>query len=544
MFPNTTHRLVHLPRNPPPKPDSELPRGECRYLHREAGQADRHRCICQSFSLDKQQPVGTSCECGHPAWVHVQQPMAAVTYEEHMALAEELRRFKQEQDRKLQNMQNELVKTQHELIAQRAQNTERERLFKMLEARLYQNMKDLKIELDDKMDGMIDQQHAFQRKLIDVEDATMEHELKFEKLEPRSEKKSRQLTPVPEASPNDDQSMDTAVEESPTPEKAEKPWSVKVTLVPRRSQQFAFDVDSKAHRRCQSRKLSQEIEFSSRDSANFHLTVDKAFSHVLKGRPWIPLIGYRAHNDYFGRIALRQLPPEISSGDLWDYFFLDHHCIAHDKMQGDILYIALRDSDLSWEEIKELPAVFGSSDSVWSHEVELDGPLPLGQKSNAPLGRLDRADLIYEYSPSPPPYTSQRNTLQPQPDAPADNRLATPLGVLATASASVLGHALNRHPTSQSATAQSLRSLGSTEDGSDDEHSHRDKIRKLRPKRSEPAMRTSHNHSNSGGSSHHQPTVYYSGRSKRKMPVREKTKEPLQFKLPNLLHHRNKEDAA
>ncbi|KAF4304843.1 hypothetical protein GTA08_BOTSDO14210 [Botryosphaeria dothidea] len=169
MFPNTTHRLVHLPRNPPPKPDSELPRGECRYLHREAGQADRHRCICQSFSLDKQQPVGTSCECGHPAWVHVQQPMAAVTYEEHMALAEELRRFKQEQDRNLQNMQNELS-------GAAIQNAR---------GRLYQNMKDLKIELDDKMDGMIDQQHAFQRKLIDVEDATMEHELKFEKLEPR-----------------------------------------------------------------------------------------------------------------------------------------------------------------------------------------------------------------------------------------------------------------------------------------------------------------------------------------------------------------------
>ncbi|GME25181.1 hypothetical protein GTA08_BOTSDO03415 [Neofusicoccum parvum] len=540
MFPNTTHRLVHLPRNPPPKPDSELPRGECRYLHREAGHADRQRCVCQGFSLDKQQPVGTGCECGHPAWVHVQQPMAAVTHEEHMAVVEELRRFKQEQDRKFQSMQNELVKTQHELMAQRAQNVERERLFKLLEARLYQNMKDLKIELDDKMDGMIDQQHAFQRKLIDVEDTTMEHELKFEKLDMGKGGKTRDLTPVPEASP-DHHSMDTAVEEPETPEKTEKPWSVKVMIVPRRGQQFAFDVDSKAYRRCQSRKLHQDIEFTSRDSANFHLTIDKAFSHILKGRPWVPLVGYRARNDYFGRMALRQLPPELSSGDLWDYYFLDHHCVAHDKMQGDLLYLALRDSDLAWPEIRELPPVFGSNESVWTHEVELDGPLPTSQQSNAMRGRLDKADLIYEYSPSPPPYTSQRNTMQPPAEGVPDNRLATPLGVLATASASVLGHALNRHPTTQSATAQSLRSLGSTEDGSDDEHSHRDKIRKLRPKRSEPAM---HSHSNSGGSSHHQPTVYYSGRSKRKMPVREKTKEPLQFKLPSLLHHRNKEEAA
>ncbi|OJD36298.1 uncharacterized protein BKCO1_120006 [Diplodia corticola] len=593
MFLNT-HRLVHLPRIPPSQPESELPRGECRYRHREAGQADRQTCVCQGFSLNRQQPVGTTCECGHPAWVHVQQPMAAVTYDEHRALVGELARFKQEQDRKLQNLQTELAQTQHELMAQRAQNLERERLFKLLEARLYQNMKAMKIELDDKMDGVIDQQHAFQRKLIDVEDATMEHEIKIEKLESAPNAVvTRDLTPVPEASLNDDLSMDTAVDtavEEPTamPEKPEQPWSVKVMIVPRRSQQFAFEVDSTAHRRCQSRKLFQEIEFSSRDSANFHFTVDKAFSHVLKDRPWVPLIGYRAQNDCFGRIALRQIPPEFSSGDLWDYFFLDHHCVAHDKLQGDLLYIALRDSDLSWEEIKELPPMFGASESVWTHEVDLDGPLPGAKHSNAPLGRLDRADLMYGYSPSPPPYTSQRHhhqtttvqsQSQPQPqpqpepeavlqqhDANSNNRMSTPLGVLATASASVLGHALSRHPTSQSATAQSLRSLGSTEDGaSDDEHSHRDKIRKLRPKMSEPSMPSASlagHGGGSGSSSHHhhhhhhhhhqqhqpqQPAVYYSGRSKRKMPVREKTKEPLQFKLPSLLHHRNhsnKEEAA
>lgn len=491
--------------------------------------------------------------------------MAAVTYEEHMALVDELRRYKQEQDRRFQSMQHELVKTQHELMAQRAHNTERERLFKLLEAHLYQNMKNLKIELDDKMDGMIDQQHAFQRKLIDVEDTTMEHELKFEKLIPATGGKPQELTPTPEASltpvpeaSSDDHSMETVVEEPPAPEKAAQPWSVKVMIVPRRGQQFAYDVDSDAYRRCQSRKLYQDIEFTSRDSANFHHTVDTAFSHVLKGRPWVPLVGVRSRTDYLGRMALRQLPPECSPGELWDYYFLDHHCVAHDKMQGDLLYVALRDSDLTWPEIKELPAAFGASESVWAHDLDLDGPLP--QQPPPPRGHLDKADLAYEYSPSPPPYTSQRHALQqplPQPNglaaAAADNRLSTPLGVLATASASVLGHALHRHPTTQSATAQSLRSLASTEDGaSDEEHSHRDKIRKLRPKISEPAMHH-HSHSNSSGSSsshqqqqqQQQPRVYYSGRSKRKMPVREKTKEPLQFKLPSLLHHRgNKEEAA
>ncbi|KAL1392688.1 hypothetical protein HDK64DRAFT_197468 [Phyllosticta capitalensis] len=509
MFPNNlTQRLVHLQRNPPHKPEAELPRGECRHVERSGGYdtawSRGQRCICQGFSLDKQQVVGTSCECGHPAWTHVQQLMGVVTYEEHEALADEVRRFKDDFYNNYQNLQNELARTQQELVEQRAVNNDRERVFKLLEARMYQNMKDLKIILDDKMDGIIDQQHAFQRKLIDVEDATMEHDVRLEKLFRTVDRTSREITPTA-ANGSDDQPMDTVDE---YPEKPDHSWSIKVIMVPRKSQLYAYDVDSTAYKRLQSRNLVKELTFTGRDSISFHTVIEKNFGEVLRRRPWVPLIGYRMPHDLFGRIALKQLPLDHTYGQLWDYFFLDHHCIVHDKMQGDILHIALRDTELSWSEIKSLPCVYGFHESSWAYYTELDGPLKFLQPPT-PV-RAPPLDVLAQASASLSPSTTGSGT----------GSFPLSLGL-----------------TKQQSHTQSLRSLAASSDSTDDvdsEHSHRNKIRKLRPKLSEPFM----------SSHHHASDVYYSGRSKRKMPVREKQKEPLQFKLPSLLHHRNREETA
>ncbi|KAF2139701.1 uncharacterized protein K452DRAFT_193305, partial [Aplosporella prunicola CBS 121167] len=388
MFNNTTQRLVNLPR-PLPKPEADLPRGECRFIQRErdAQTGSRQRCVCQGFSLDKQQVVGTGCECGHPAWVHVQQPMAAVTYEEHVALAEEMRRFKQEQDTRLKSLQLELVKTQHELLAQRALYSERERLFKAIEARMYQNMKAMKMQLDDKMDGMIDQQHAFQKKLIDVEDATMEHEIHFEKLGIPDKEPPSTLSAVAAApavvsaarSATDGHVMHIAAANTRvrSPEKRPQPWGARVIMVPHRMQRFAFESSSKASKRCQSRNLHQDVSFPNTDNATFIVHIDNAFNHALKGRPWIPLVATRPPDDPLARLALRPLPADLASPALWDLAFLRRHCFALDEALGaEVLYIALRDADLSWDEMRALPPSLNTTaadeESAWAHDVELD----------------------------------------------------------------------------------------------------------------------------------------------------------------------------
>ncbi|KAK7523892.1 hypothetical protein IWZ03DRAFT_303604 [Phyllosticta citriasiana] len=525
MFPNSTHRLVHLQRNPPPKPEAELPRGECRHVRRSGGYdtpwSCGQRCFCQGFSLDKQQVVGTTCECGHPAWTHVQQPMGVVTYEEHGALAEEVRRFKDDFYTHYQSLQTELARTQQELMEQRAVNNERERVFKLLESRMYQNMKDLKIILDDKMDGIIDQQHAFQRKLMEVEDATMDHDERLEKILRVADRTSREITPT--ANGTDDQPM----EMDEYPKKPDLSWSIKVVMMPRKTQKFAYEVDSTAYRRLQSRNLVKELTFNGRDSISFHTVIEKNFGDVLRRRPWVPLIGYRMQHDFFGRIALKQLPLDHTYGQLWDYFFLDHHCIVHDKMQGDILHIALRDNELSWSEIKSLPCVFGFHESSWAYDTELDGPLN---------GKSEVSDFVYDYSPSPPPYTSQRNTMDPDAitPVPLENGFQSPLDMLAQASTTISPPMTESFPLRQQSHAPSLCSMASdSTDDVDSEHSHRNKIRKLRPKLS------STNGSASTAPPQAQQQTYYSGRSKRKMPLREKQKEPLQFRLPSLLHHRS-----
>ncbi|KAK8171962.1 hypothetical protein BKA80DRAFT_261646 [Phyllosticta citrichinensis] len=624
MFPNSTQGLVHLQRNPPPKSEAELPRGECRHVQRTGGYdtpwSHGQRCFCQGFSLDKQQVVGTTCECGHPAWSHVQQPMGVVTYEEHEALAEEVRRFKDDYYTNYQSLRIELARTQQELMEQRAVNNERERVFKFLEARMYQNMKDLKIILDDKLDGVIDQQHAFQRKLMEVEDTTMEHDERLEKLLRAADRTSREITPT--ANATDEQPMET----DEYPEKADLSWSVKVVMTLRKSQKFAYDVDSTAYRRLQSRNLVKDLTFAGRDSISFHTVIEKNFGDVLRRRPWVPLIGYRTPRDFFGRIFLKQLPLDHTYGQLWDYFFLDHHCIVHDKMQGDILHIALRDTELSWSEIKSLPCVFGFHESSWAYDTELDGPLKFLQPptpARAPSsasGKSEVSDFVYDYSPSPPPYTSQRYTMDPDviTPVPLENGFQSPLDMLAQASATISPSITDSFPlplSKQQSHAPSLRSMASdSTDDVDSEHLHRNKIRKLRPKLSEPFMSSRHHqetrkgtaenlshpnlpigngssapasYHNSNGHSptatrHHgkmrshattssgssgstsassgstngsastappqaQQQTYYSGRSKRKMPVREKQKEPLQFKLPSLLHHRSnrsQEEAA
>ncbi|KAF2092158.1 hypothetical protein K490DRAFT_11629, partial [Saccharata proteae CBS 121410] len=491
----------------------QLPRGECRFIQPavDSVTGSRQRCICQGFSHNRR-PVGSECECGHPAWVHVQQPMAVVTYEEHAALVEEVRRLKQDQHTKVQRLQQELAKVQQELFVSRAQTAERERLLKMIEARMYQNMKALKLEIDDKMDGMIDQQHALQRKLIDVEDTTMEHEIKFEGLEADKEQPVRSLSPAQESAV--DTLMDADVEhpsvEVEKPDfRPRQPWEMNVIVVPRRTQHYAFDFGSNGYKRSQSRHLHLTLEFPGPDSRHFVNTIEMALRDVLKGRPWMPLQAFRPPDDQLARMALHQLPVEHVVSDQWNYSFLDHYCIAHDKMLGDLLYITLQTEELSWDEIKCLPAAADVDESCWAHDDELDGPPPKN------FERMD-AELMYDYL-EPPPYSSRRSQMEME-------RLQTPLGVLAASAAHL-------PPLTKQTTAQSLRSLESQksvemEEGSDNEH--RAKIRKLRAKHSEPAM-------NGGGSSSSakQPQ-YYSGRSKRKMPVREKQKQPVQFKLPSM----------
>ncbi|KAJ4361914.1 hypothetical protein N0V83_010855 [Neocucurbitaria cava] len=456
--------------------------------------------------------------------------------EEYVQAIEQMKRLRQE-IRRFENLEHDL---KQELFKERLAREELVKMNQAVQARLYQNMQLLKISIDDKVEAVVDrttelsdQLKAQGERLTMVDEFSMELENRVDRVEQLSGM-SRDVTPAtstpkarsspPNAPPVPQLPLLMQPQHSlgqlpiRTDKKYPLSWSVRIIFVPRKSQRFAYDPDSPGYRRCASRKLQQNLDFPSQDSSCFANRVESVFKGVFRGRPWMPITGHRPADEPFGRMALTLLPPEFIHRDIWDYPFLEDHCITHDKMQGDILYITLQYEDVTWNEIRFLPAVTGVEESCWNHDEELD--------STAEYKSLDSEIM----APS-------------KLDVLADSAaMLSPIERAQTASSSrsLRLSPLQRTPTQSSSHSSTPRfssersSLRSFEtETTDDEH--RDKKPKLRSKQSMPTI---------NGSGHAQQPMYVSGRSKRKMPVREKgPKEPLHFNVtnvakwrPNLLH--------
>lgn len=523
MFHNSTHELVHRTGKPAPPVDAPLPRGECGFILPESETGgSRQRCSCRTFFPDS--ILRSRCGCGHQAWHHESQPLSTVSMEEYAQVIEEIKRLKHEVKRH-ENLEQEL---KQELFKERMAREEHFRIYKAIEARMYENMQHLKVHMDDKVEAVVDKTQEFndqikamQERLTMVDEVTMDLENRIDRVEVGNGL-SREATPgtstpkahlsTPKAPPVPQLPL---LMQSPhilgqlpirTDKKYPLSWSVRVIFVPRKAQRYAYDPDSNGYKRCATRKLQQNLEFPSQDSSCFANRIETAFKGILRGRPWMPMSAHRPADEPFGRMALTLLPPDLIHRDVWDYPFLEDHCIAHDKMQGDVLYVTLQYEDVTWNEIRFLPAVLGSDESCWKHDEELDG--------FAKYKSLD-SEIMYDYQDPPPTYSSRTHSMA--------DRAPSKLDVLAD-SASLLSP-IERVQTQSSRFSSERSSLRSFEtEETDDEH--RDKKPKLRSKQSMP---------NVNGSGHVQQPIYVSGRSKRKMPVREKgPKEPLHFNMSNV----------
>lgn len=560
MFPSNTQALVHLPGKTAPGDDTQLPRGECSFLlpEAEASNGARQRCSCRSFYPDS--VVRSRCGCGHQAWHHEAQPLATVSMDDYLQAVEQMKQLKQEV-RRFEKMEHSL---KQELFRERLAREELVRTNTAIHARMYENMQYLKMSLDDRVEAVVDkttelsdQIKAQGERLTMVDEFSMELENRIDRVE-QLRAISRDLTPVgstprapmsaPKTSPVPQlpllmQPQQHTLGQLPirTDKKYSMSWCVRVIFVPRKSQRLAYDPDSNGYKRCASRNLHQDLEFPSQDSSCFANRVETAFKALFRGRPWMPMTGHRPADEPFGRMALTLLPPDLVHRDVWDYPFLEDHCIAHDKMQGDILYITLQYEDVTWNEIRFLPPVNNGDDSCWDHDEELDG--------TAKYKSLD-SEIMYDFQDPPPTYSSQTHSMADRAlsklDVLADSAaMLSPIERVQTHSSVTSARSsprssLQRIPTQSSSHSSHPRfssersSLRSVEtETTDDEH--RDKKPKLRSKQSIP---------NVNGNGQAQQPIYVSGRSKRKMPVREKgSKEPLHFNVsnvakwrPNLLH--------
>lgn len=382
----------------------------------------------------------------------------------------------------------------------------------------------LRITQDDKLEGILDKAQGasdevdkLKSRFADLDESTIRLEEKID----AGRWHSRSLTPVHEMQPEASSSTPIPAVlaiRSTSDKKHQDGWSCRAILVPSKGQPFAFEVESIPYRRCQSRGLHQDVHMQDHGSEAFVRCVETAFSTILRGRSWMPLQCLRSEDG-----SLTELPLSHTANPLrWDYPFLESQCLAHVKMEGDVIYIALKDEHLSWPDIRALPRVFGSDESVWAHDDNLDSrsssiegrmDFQMSPNSNKPNHDFNKpldSDSVYEYSP--PPYSSRHPSMVP-------GAFPSALDVLA-------GTASYMRDNSSSHTNGSEEQLSSAGGGeSDDEH--RDKRTKraaLRPDQQpglSPGLATS--------ADMNKPQFIYSGRTKRKIPSG-KPKEPLDWR--------------
>lgn len=488
----------------------------------------RQRCTCVSFSLNSTVP-GAQCGCGHQAWHHIAEPAGNyVPLEEHLVLVDRAKRMEDS----IRQLQEELSKERRE--RERAEINIAELMRGSYKSMAYlryyvdEKAEALRITQDDKLEGILDKAQGasdevdkLKSRFADLDELTIRLEDKID----AGRWHSRSLTPVHEMQPEASSSTPipaTLPIRSTSDEKHPEGWSCRVILVPSKGQPFAFEVESIPYRRCQSRGLHQDVHMQDHGSEAFVRCVESAFATILRGRPWMPLQCLRSEDG-----SLTELPPSNTVNPLrWDYPFLESQCLAHVKTEGDVIYIALKNEDLSWPDIRSFPRVFGSDESVWAYEDGLDSRnssmegrmdfqmTPNNDKPNHDFNKPIDSDSIYEYSP--PPYSSRHPSM-------VTGAFPSALDVLA-------GTASYMRDNSSSHTNGSEERLSSTGGGeSDDEH--RDKRTKritLRPEAQAglpPSLAPS--------ADMNKPQFIYSGRTKRKIPSG-KQKEPLDWRPSEL----------
>ena len=398
MFNNTVSPAAHLLRHPPTAQqhnDPQFPRGECRYIHSTPNLdgSSRRRCPCQSFWLEDDIP-GSTCKCGHQAWAHtLDRPIASVPMEEHNALVERVNFLELELEKERQQRQEE-VKNLYKAIHGAYSHL----------ALISHQMGARMLGMDDKIEAVLDQTHAchgglksLQEKVISVDDATMDLETRIDRLE-SSPHTPKSASPVSEAI----EILERSSMLPPPIDKIENhAWTVKVMLMPQ-SSGVPFAVGSVGYRRCVSRNLLRELYLADSSSSAFVSAVDNAFLKLLRNRSWMPLITYESTpRASEWRHSLRGLPADKCSPDLWDRNFLQEYCVHYEKELGDVIYISLESGDLTWQEIRKLPRAQGVDQTCWDHASELDNPrtIVIHERVDFGLNADDGYDL--------PPYSSR-----------------------------------------------------------------------------------------------------------------------------------------
>jgi hypothetical protein len=394
--------------------------------------------------------------------------------DDHLELLE---RFKKLEDNS-KKLQDELIRERRERDAA-CQNIQKGHYTTMAMFRYYvdEKMEGLRLQTDDKLEHVEDKAQdaanevgALATRLTDMDEALIRLE---DRLDSRR-RSSMSLTPLVEAEAS--QRPWPSVEKiSSEPIRAQienvDEWDVRIILVPSKSMQFAYSVDSVAYRRCQTRGFHQDLHLPDRTSQTFVKRVEASFTTIIRLRPWMPMQCLRSSDMSICPLRDAQLNPA-----LWDYELLEQYCLAHDKAQGgEVVYIALQNDELTWAEIRSLPRIFGSDESCWEIDDSVDDTskeavMDYKMDSETPVSREAASDYN-----SPPPYSSRSYPENVVQNAAPPSRLEVLANV---ASAPIAGSVVRGMSEQSNASVISISehsTMGSIESALSNDDEHRDK---------------------------------------------------------------------
>lgn len=394
---------------------SHLPKGDCRYimLHPEVKGL---RCACMGFALNERIP-GSTCECGHQACYHSPDTESgSVEQGEISALRDQINKLEERLGDGRVSGKDALIDRLGRLEESFDRNTadtecQLKNMYRGVGS-LWQHVGQLEKRTpyyDDNIERLVDEQERMRHQLEEIDDASMRVEDRVDLLEhfPISDaltRSTRRRASTPPSIYTDSVVSVRARSEEPphtnrliarlpwhlvTQEEhvqsfrervasvgsGSQAWTVHISLLPTRVQPFPFEKDTAAYKRCLSRGLHRVIAIPDSDSSSFHNAVSDAFSQILRGRPWLPLVAQLCNvKNLRGLPMLRSLPDHLIESD-YDEAFLQKNCaVCDDSGKINDLYIAMSGDTISWAELKETSRFMDGLEASWTYDHLLDGP--------------------------------------------------------------------------------------------------------------------------------------------------------------------------
>ncbi|KUI71654.1 hypothetical protein VM1G_06654 [Cytospora mali] len=410
--------------------DSGLPQGNCRYIM-TMPEIKGNRCACVTFTLNKALP-GALCECGHLACFHHTTAEPPIDKRELELLRQRVQQLEEllargsdkenEMIRRVSELEG-VVESRTEEIGQEIRKTYGnlnrawhsigglERRSETYELRFQGVGAHLK-NVDHELRRLHQRQCELSDADLSLEEQLLELTESIEETDESTPTRGRQRhksmsasTPVMSRSPevtnrqrrlSSQRCMIPATVTTPimsvrphpaSPKSAKSAsselWTVHISLLPSSSLPFPFERDTNAYKRCLSRGLHQVVAVNGTSSEAFVTAVSRAFCSLLRGRTWMPLQAKLCDAETLqGLPMLRPMDPCLLDSK-FDVEFLRAHCAVLD-IHGNIdsLYIAMRQSSLSWHALRRSPMFLQGLEASWEYDPMLDSNDPFEDDEN------------------------------------------------------------------------------------------------------------------------------------------------------------------